>query len=499
MPLRDSDNQVVVADPGVVRRTAIAVGHPQADTDISSIEDPARLRSFFERWARLGPDIFLAPTQRATPFGLKSVGAAQQCFHVNRTAIETLQGVAATMSRPALVAAQLGALSTCADEMARLEFDEAYIQYHEQVKPLAIAGPDLVVIRGIDDLRILRAALVALRELWCGPAVAVLKPDVVMGSHESSGPACALADVFDIVHHFGIAGLGFSKEETGEIPDVSFAAIRDEGLESVLDLGTAADAEIVHELAVGRGAGVELLLVEADPSQGVPLEPDKERAPNILLGASPLEDQLVAYSREILALAPSTPWSESILGELREIIESVGDTTERRPYVGVTAGAEPLDDRVGLFDEIEKSSGCALGVEGSTSRVHEACAKAARRVPLLVFSGPDVDVESALYLARRYGARAVLQLPATALATATGLRDEIESHAHGMTIPKGCLYVDVTPTSTGDSNDSAQGAALEALFERVREAGFRPAVSSTVDEVEAYAAADLIIVRVAGQ
>ena len=93
----------------------------------------------------------------------------------------------------------------------------------------------------------------------------------------------------------------------------------------------------------------------------------------------------------------------------------------------------------------------------------------------------------------------MLQLPATALATATGLRDEIESYAHGMTIPNGCLYVDVTPTSTGDSSDSPEGAAaIEAAFERVREAGFRPAVSSTVDEVEAYGAADLIIVRVAG-
>ena len=160
MPLRGSDKRVVVAGLDIARRPAVAVGHPEAGTEFASIEDPTALRSFFEHWAKLGPDIFLAPTQHATPLGLKSLGATQQCFQVNRVAVETLQGVAATMERPALVAAQIGALPTNGDEVSGLEFDEAYIQYHEQVKPIAIAGPDLVVIRGIDALRNMRGLFV---------------------------------------------------------------------------------------------------------------------------------------------------------------------------------------------------------------------------------------------------------------------------------------------------------------------------------------------------
>jgi hypothetical protein len=412
------------------------VGFPAPEAERMVLENPDAVRGFFCDRLAGGVDFLLAPTARATPAGLLSLGLAQHCWEINRAAIEILQEVAATAVEPPAVAAQMGPFRLAAGDCSALPFDKLYAQYHEQAKALALAGPDVVVLGGFDDMRLLRAALVALRELWSGPAVVVASPaarEETVATARPFGAETAIAGV-----RAGVALAGDTSRGAGEPADV---------IESVLVPAGAADAT-GDAPATRRGAVVGLF-------------------PAAVLARD------VDLAGRLARLHPGGGAARSIGVSLSGVAGRIDS-----PRLEASLGA------------LEARTGCALALQAPAPATLEVCARAARRPPVLVFELDEPqDLDCVLYLTRRYGARSVLGTPAAASSRGAGrsgarrrsledlageLCDAIEARPDAAPVPWERLFFDATDVLVGGA-----GAAAAAIERVRRERGCRWA--ATID------------------
>jgi hypothetical protein len=174
------------------------------------LEDPRRAEAGCREWVEAGADILLAPTSRTTPSGLKPLGLAHRAMEITQAQLEALRRAAKGASPSPWVGAQVGPLGGGWGQRGFAGFDEAYIHFHEQAKGIALGHPDLVVVRGIRDLRMMRAALVALRELWSGQVMVLLDPEAYRPvlSLPPAGRERPLETAAEAIASLGIEGIG---------------------------------------------------------------------------------------------------------------------------------------------------------------------------------------------------------------------------------------------------------------------------------------------------
>ncbi len=529
MPLGGSERKVAERRELAGSLRGLAVGVPGGPAELALIDDLDGVKAFFARWSERGARVLLAPTLHATPAGLQRIGVRQCCWDVNRLAVEALQEVAVAAPGEVLVAGQIGPYNDPSaggplDDPAAIPFDRIYAQYHEQAKPLAVAGPDLVVLRGIDDLRVLRAAIVALRELWSGPVAVVM--DGRLHGADRARAARALESL-------GLLGVGAA----------GFATAPGRGVEALpLDLiersPVASSAVELHDLDACRGPGarrtiegllagpVDLVLVSSEPP---PVELD--------LGAAgrgqPESVVTIASATSAMTLpamtsvpAQGAPTRRDILAVVRESVVSrlaaagipdldrlfpAGDTRTR--HVGVLGSGWQRSGEAELA-LVAARNGIACGLAGvsATPAALERCAKAAAESAFLVFEEADggLDHECAAYLTRRYGARVVLRPTAVAASPASqpdleavvqGVLDALDS-AGGAALREGQVWIDLTALLPDLPHDPGSAGLAETLARLGERLGVRWAYTVETPDGQqpaalsrAFDAVDLVILR----
>ncbi|CAG0982947.1 5-methyltetrahydrofolate--homocysteine methyltransferase [Planctomycetaceae bacterium] len=136
------------------------------------LEHADKLRGIHEEYFAAGADIVLTNTFGATRYRLEEYpGMKERVAEINEKAV--LIARAATHGDPnKFVAGDIGPSGLVLEPMGEASFERVYDLFLEQAKALAKAGPDLIVIETIMDIRELKAAIIATREVYDGPIFA---------------------------------------------------------------------------------------------------------------------------------------------------------------------------------------------------------------------------------------------------------------------------------------------------------------------------------------
>ncbi len=136
------------------------------------LEHADKLRGIHEEYFAAGADIVLTNTFGATRYRLEEYpGMKERVAEINEKAV--LIARAATHGDPnKFVAGDIGPSGLVLEPMGEATFERVYELFLEQAKALAKAGPDLIVIETIMDIRELKAAIIATREVYDGPIFA---------------------------------------------------------------------------------------------------------------------------------------------------------------------------------------------------------------------------------------------------------------------------------------------------------------------------------------
>jgi hypothetical protein len=429
-----------IAEGAWIAGKSLACAFPRSGAERLVLDAPAALQSHFAAWAAQGAEILLAPTLEAHPQALKSIGLGPRLWEINRNALELVRDVARGFRHAPKVAVQLGPVALPAGEHGPVPFDRLYVQYHEQVKALVLAGVDfdLALLRGFRDPRSVRAALAALRELWPGPVVAILESDALWEpSAEAPGAGAGAARLLRALRGLDLAGVGFRAAPTGlseegvlrlsghcagwPLRALEVAAAAGEprppagAVEGALARAFRADIDLVVaalDAADAELARREQALTRAERApEPIRLDAGRARAARSGDAAPKTPDLLVVHSDPIDVEA----WKrrlEALPAKLRDA--GVAIPAIALPLAAACAPAEAERGVVEAERRLGELGAPAIGVLGSELRALEAAAKAASAAAVLVIERlkPD-EVEGALYLAKRYGARIVLPLHAS--------------------------------------------------------------------------------------
>ncbi len=161
--LRTMKERVYVLDGAM--GTLLYDGKLKPPLEILNLTDPERIKQMHKAYADAGAVMILTATFGANPINLAKYGLAGKTRDINAAALRN-----ARESCPhCLIVADIGPLGSYIEPLGNISFDEALSAYREQIKGLTSA--DLLIIETISDIKVLKAALIAAKELFKGPII----------------------------------------------------------------------------------------------------------------------------------------------------------------------------------------------------------------------------------------------------------------------------------------------------------------------------------------
>jgi hypothetical protein len=390
----------------------------------------AGLEARFYPWLEAAPDVFLAPTLRATPSALKPLGLAHRAAELNRVAIESARRAAKGTGRAPMIAAQMGLLGPSSSPEVYFPFDEAYIHYHEQVKGIALGRPDLVVVRQMAGLRLLRAALVALRECWSGPVVVLLDAARLDGETGSCGEEDPLGMASEVAASLRLQGIGAEAVGDPALLERTLTALKDlrlpllaaalpEGPEPAPRLRSLVNLGV--NIAFLRGAAGLRALESFENRTAAAAETGGRASPPSEKPYSPPRAQGGLRKERKLLVALESPWENepaspgaapsrerAALPRDRQAFTSLQILAQNEGLSAEGMRRRQLEERVW---SIERAERCPLVLVVRDPLVLETGLKSAAGRSLAYLDSLDSSLwESVFYLASKYGARLGLKL-----------------------------------------------------------------------------------------
>lgn len=135
-----------------------------------NIKYPERIRKIYASYISSGSDIILANT-----FGANSLKLAQ--YNLDKKIVDIIHaGVSIAkqeaLKTNALVAGDISSIGSYLYPLGALSFDKAYEAFRQQAQILKEAGSDLIVIETMTEIKELKAAILAVRDVYDGPIAA---------------------------------------------------------------------------------------------------------------------------------------------------------------------------------------------------------------------------------------------------------------------------------------------------------------------------------------
>ncbi|MBL8061610.1 MAG: bifunctional homocysteine S-methyltransferase/methylenetetrahydrofolate reductase [Anaerolineales bacterium] len=152
--------------------------------DELNLTNPASVADIHREYIEAGAELIITNTFGANRYKLAKHGLQDDMAEINRSGVELARRVVAASFKNVLIAGDVGPLGVRIAPYGRVKLEEAREAFAEQIKALAEAGADLIVIETMSDLYEIQEAIKAAKEVGAG-----LAP--FQGSQGSSLPVVA--------------------------------------------------------------------------------------------------------------------------------------------------------------------------------------------------------------------------------------------------------------------------------------------------------------------
>ncbi len=140
--------------------------------DALNLEQPALVAGIHREYIEVGAQIIQTNTFGANRYKLAAHGLQGQVAEINRAGVELAQRVALAPFKDVLIAGDIGPLGVRLAPYGRVQAEDARRAFAEQIKSLAEAGADLLIIETFSDVNEIKEAVAAAREVCDLPLVA---------------------------------------------------------------------------------------------------------------------------------------------------------------------------------------------------------------------------------------------------------------------------------------------------------------------------------------
>ena len=140
--------------------------------DALNLTRPAVVAEIHREYAHAGADIIETNTFGANAFKLAEHRLSDQVAAINRRGVELAREAARAIRPGALIAGSVGPLGRQLAPLGAVKPDEAFAAFAEQMRALAEAGADLIILETFSDIGEIEQALRAARAVCALPVVA---------------------------------------------------------------------------------------------------------------------------------------------------------------------------------------------------------------------------------------------------------------------------------------------------------------------------------------
>ncbi|MBV6397582.1 MAG: Bifunctional homocysteine S-methyltransferase/5,10-methylenetetrahydrofolate reductase [Anaerolineales bacterium] len=140
--------------------------------DELNLTNPSAVAEIHREYIEAGAQLIITNTFGANRFKLSKHGLQDDVVEINKTSVDLAKRVVAASFKDVLVAGDVGPLGVRIAPFGRVQPEEAREAFAEQIRALADAGADLIVIETFSDLYEIREAIKAAKETCDLPVVA---------------------------------------------------------------------------------------------------------------------------------------------------------------------------------------------------------------------------------------------------------------------------------------------------------------------------------------
>ncbi|HET7144939.1 MAG TPA: bifunctional homocysteine S-methyltransferase/methylenetetrahydrofolate reductase [Anaerolineales bacterium] len=140
--------------------------------DELNLSNPAAVADIHREYIEAGAQLIITNTFGANRFKLGKHGLSDSLAEINRAGVELARRAVAASFKDVFVAGDIGPLGVRIAPYGRVKLEEARAAFTEQVKALADAGADLIVIETMSDLYEIQEAIKAAKQTCSLPVIA---------------------------------------------------------------------------------------------------------------------------------------------------------------------------------------------------------------------------------------------------------------------------------------------------------------------------------------
>jgi len=140
--------------------------------DELNLTSPAAVADIHREYIEAGAELIITNTFGANRYKLSKHGLQDDVAEINRAGVELAKRVVAASFKDVLIAGDVGPLGVRIAPYGRVKLEEAREAFAEQIRALAEAGADLIVIETMSDLYEVGEAIKAAKEVCTLPIVA---------------------------------------------------------------------------------------------------------------------------------------------------------------------------------------------------------------------------------------------------------------------------------------------------------------------------------------
>ena len=160
--LKNILSQKILLLDGALGTELIRKGFDKFPPEVYILHNPKAILEIHTNYVKAGCDILLTATLGANPLKLKSVGLEQKMEQINECAVDIAREAA---SSNVLVAGNLGPTGELFPPSGNLSFSKAYDCFYKEAQILKKKGVDLLILETFFDIRELKAAVLAAKDI----------------------------------------------------------------------------------------------------------------------------------------------------------------------------------------------------------------------------------------------------------------------------------------------------------------------------------------------
>ncbi len=413
--------------------------------DYLNITNPKEISEIHKSYLNAGADIIVTNTFGANPIKLGEFNLENKVYEINYQAVKIAKEV---VKDKAFVSLSIGPTGKFIEPVGDAEFDQIKEVFKKQVKPALDANVDIFSLETFMDIKELKAAIVAIRELSDKPIIAMMtfsedgrtilgtSPEVFAKTIEAMdvdviGANCSVGP--DLLNEFVKRMASVTEKPLIIQPNAGIPRLVDR--KTVFPVGPEEFASFADDFAQYAaivagccGTSPDHIRLLAKKLKGKPVYHRKIDKATVLTSRTELVE--MGYSRPVVFIGERlNPTGKKHLKE--QLKEGKTGLYRKEAIQQVEHGAKVLDINVGvpMIDEPKMMKKCVLAVESVVSvplvidssnidALEEGLKAADGKVLINSVNGSDESMDKVLPLAKKYGA-AVLAL----LLDETGIPD----------------------------------------------------------------------------